>query len=116
MELQERVSILTQGAELACKAGVLTLKEASFAQQAIDAFKQNVSHKEAFEILIKIAQKGQKNGAYTLQDAYLLYLASQNYESSIPVPVQAQPVPQPAPQPAPQVVEQPEKKTRKKES
>ena len=101
MELQERISILTQGAELAQKAGILTLAEASLAKQAIDALNNNVSHKSAFEILIKIALKGQKNGAYTLRDAYFLYLASENIESAVPQP-----------EPAPE-----EKKTRtKKES
>ena len=94
MELQERINVLIQGVELAQKAGVLSLDEAYYAKQAIDALKNNVSHKEAFEILIKIATTGQKKGVYTLRDAHLLYLASENYESVIPQPVSAQPVPE----------------------
>lgn len=100
MELQERFDILKQGAELAQKSGALTLDEAYYAKQAIDALKNNVSHKEAFNILIKIATTGQKKGVYTLRDAHLIYLASENYESVIP-----QPVPQPVV--AQPVVEQP---------
>jgi len=109
MNLQERISVLTQGAEIAQRNGILTLDEAALAKQAIDALKNNVSHKAAFDILIKIVTNGQKKGVYTLKDAYVLYLASENIESVIPVPVQQ---PQPQPQPTPE-----EKKSRtKKES
>ena len=58
MELQERIHVLTQGAEIAQKNGVLTLDEAYYAKQAIDALKKGVSIKEALEILIKIATNG----------------------------------------------------------
>lgn len=114
MELQERISVLTQSAELAQKSGALTIDEAYYAKQAIDALKKNVSLKEAFEILIEVAKTGQKKGVYTLRDSYLIYLASDNYESVINPPV-VQPAPQPQVQP-PQPT-QTEKKTRtKKES
>lgn len=96
MELQERINVLTQGAELAQKNGVLTLNDAYYAKQALDALKNNVSHKEAFEILVKIINQGQKKGVYALRDSYLLYLALDNYESVIPVP--AVPAADPAPQ------------------
>ena len=109
MDLQERINVLTQGAELAQKNGALTLNDAYYAKQAIDALNNNVSHKEAFEILIKIATTGQKKGVYSLKDAYLLYLAVENYESVIPVPVQTSPAPA---APAPQTG----KRTTKKES
>lgn len=132
MDLQERISILKQGAEIAQKSGILTLDEAYVAKQAIDALNNNAMYETAFDILIKIAINAQKSGAYSLRDAYLLYLASENIESAIPsqqppqqvqvqkVPEQPQVQEQPAPQP--QVQEQPastptEKKGRtKKES
>ena len=86
MELQERINVLIQGAEIAQKNGALTLDEAYYAKQAVDALKNNVSHKAAFDILIKIAVSSQKKGVYTLRDAYLLYLASDNIDSVIPAP------------------------------
>ena len=101
MDLQERINVLIQGAELAQKNGALTLDEAYYAKQAIDALKNNVSYKEAFEILLKIATIGQKKGVFTLRDAHLMYLALENYESVLP-----QPVPQPVV--AQPVVEQPQ--------
>lgn len=96
MDLQERINVLTQGAEIAQKNGALTLDEAYYAKQAIDALKNNTSYKAAFDILIKIATNSQKKGVYTLRDAHILYLASENIESVIPQP-------QPQPQPKPQV-------------
>ena len=113
MELQERINVLIQGVELTQKAGALSLDEAYYAKQAIDALKKNVSLKEAFEILIQVAKTGQKKGVYTLRDSYLLYLASEDYESVINQPV-AQPAPQPQVQP-PQPT-QIEKKTRTKKT
>lgn len=114
MELQERINILTQGAELAQKNGALTLDDAYYAKQAIDALKGNVAHKAAFDILTKIANAGQKKGVYTLRDAYLLYLATENIESVIPTPVHAQPAQ--APQPAPAQVSEKKTPRTKKES
>ena len=111
MDLQERINVLTQGAEIAQKNGVLTLDEAYYAKQAIDALKNNTLHKTALEILIKIAVNGQKKGIYTLKDAYVLYLASENIDSVIPIP----PV-EPAPtEPAPAPTDK-KPKTTKKES
>lgn len=86
MELQERIDVLIQSAELAQKNGALTLNDAYYAKQAVDALRNNTAFKEAFEILIKIANIGQKNGVYTLRDSYLIYLATENYESALPVP------------------------------
>lgn len=97
MDLQERINVLQQGAEIAQKNGALTLDEAYYAKQAIDALKNNTAHKAAFEILIKTAINAQKKGVYTLRDAYVLYLASENIESVIPVPVPQQPAPQAQP-------------------
>lgn len=111
MDLNERINVLTQGAEIAQKNGALTLDEAYYAKQAIDALKNNTAHKTAFDILIKIAINAQKKGVYSLRDAHVLYLASENIESVIPAPAPA-PVQQDA------TVQQAEKKGRatKKES
>ena len=98
MELQERINVLTQGAEIAQKKGVLSLKEAYYAKIALDALKNNTSIKEALNILVNVANTGQKGGAYTLNDAALLYLASDNIESIFQAP-QPQPAPQPVQQP-----------------
>jgi hypothetical protein len=97
MELQDRINVLIQGAEIAQKGGALTLDEAYIAKQAVDALKNNTSYKEAFEILRKIVTTGQKKGVYSLKDSYLLYMSLENYLSVLPQPVQ-----QPAPQPVPQ--------------
>jgi len=112
MDLQERINVLTQGAEIAQKNGVLTLDEAYYAKQAIDALKNNTLHKTALEILIKIAVNGQKKGIYTLKDAYVLYLASENIDSVIPV---QQPAEQATATPAPTPTEK-KSKSMKKES
>ena len=79
MDLQERINVLTQGAELAQKNGALTLNDAYYAKQAIDALNNNVSHKEAFEILIKIAATGQKKGIYTFEESALIYKAIKTF-------------------------------------
>jgi hypothetical protein len=115
MELQERINVLIQGVELDQKAGVLSLDEAYYAKQAIDALKKGVSLKEAFEVLIQVITIGQKKGVYTLRDSYLLYLAIDNYESAItpPAPQVQQPIQQLVQQPTPQTEV---KKPRKKES
>jgi hypothetical protein len=112
MDLQERIGVLIQGVELAQKKGVLTLDDAYYAKQAVDALKNNVSLREAFSIINKTVNIGQKGGVYSLRDSYYLYLALDNYESviSIPAPAPA-PVQAPAPAPANNVEEQPDKKT-----
>ena len=84
MDLQERIKVLFQSAELAQKAGALTIDDAYMAKRAMDALKSNVAYREAFSILIGIAEKGQKKGAYTLRDSYLIYLAIEGYENVIP--------------------------------
>lgn len=110
MELQERIAVLIQGVELAQKKGALTLDDAYYAKQAVDALKNNVSLRNAFSIINKIVNIGQKGGAYSLRDSYYLYLALDNYESviSIPAPV---PVQTPTPAPVDNTEEQSDKKT-----
>lgn len=101
MDLQERINVLFQGAELAQKAGALTIDDAYIAKKAMDALRNNVAYREAFTILGDIAEKGQKAGVFSLKDAFLLYSAISGYEQVIPneMPIQE---PQPAPQQAPQ--------------
>lgn len=97
MELQERINILKQGAELAQKNGALTLKDAYYAKLSLEALKTNPLHKEALEILVRIANTGQKNGVYSLNDAYLLYMATDNIEGAIAAATQPPVVQAPPP-------------------
>ena len=103
MELQERINILKQGAEIAQKNGALTLEEAYYTKQAIDALVNNVSHKAAIDILVKTITTGQQKGVYSLKDSYLLYIALDNIESTIPVPTPTVPPQVPTPTVPPQV-------------
>ena len=112
MELQERINILKQGAEIAQKNGALTLEEAYYTKQAIDALVNNVSHKAAIDILVKTITTGQQKGVYSLKDSYLLYIALDNIESTIPVPTPTVP-PQTEPVPTPTVPPQTESEKRK---
>ena len=98
MELQERINIIKQGAEIAQKNGALTLEEAYYTKQAIDALVNNVSHKAAIDILTKIITTGQKKGVYSLKDSYLLYVALDNIESTIPAPTPTAAAPQEEPE------------------
>ena len=94
MELQERINIIKQGAEIAQKNGALTLEEAYYTKQALDALANNVSHKAAIDILAKTITTGQKKGVYSLKDSYLLYVALDNTESASPVPTPTTDAPQ----------------------
>ena len=96
MELQERINILKQGAEIAQKNGALTLKEAYYTKLALEALKNNPAHKDALNILVGIANTGQKNGVYSLNDASLLYMACDNIEGALAAATQPQPQPQQA--------------------
>ena len=98
MELQERINIIKQGVEIAQKNGALTLEEAYYTKQALDALANNVSHKAAIDILTKIITTGQKKGVYSLKDSYLLYVALDNIESTIPVPTPTADAPQEEPE------------------
>lgn len=114
MELQERINVLIQGAEIAQQKGALSLKEAYYAKIAVDALKSNTSVKEALKILVNVAAVGQKAGAYKLNDAALLYQATDNIDALFQQPQQP-PVQQPVPTTAEPVQEKPvtTKKTKK---
>lgn len=84
MELNERLNILVQAAELAQKAGILTLDEASITKQAIDLVSTGNGLKTASNVLVQIAIKGQKRGAYTLKDAYFIFLAIDGIDDLFP--------------------------------
>lgn len=93
MELQERINVLIQGAEIAQQKGALSLKEAYYAKIAVDALKNNTSIKEALKILVNVAAVGQKAGAYKLNDAALLYQATDKIDELFQQPPVQQPVP-----------------------
>ena len=98
MELQERINVLIQGAEIAQQKGALSLKEAYYAKIAVDALRSNTSVKEALKILVNVAAVGQKAGAYKLNDAALLYQATDKIDELFQQPpVQQPPVQQPVP-------------------
>lgn len=77
MELNDILNVLIQSAELAQKGGILTLEEAGVANNAIELLKsQNVDEiKQGANALVSIAGIGQKRGAYTLKDAYVIFVA-----------------------------------------
>lgn len=95
MELKERLNILVQAAELAQKAGILTLDEASIAKQAIDLINANQGLKAAANALVQVAIQGQRKGAYTLKDAYIIYLATDGINDAFPVEQPPVPVEKP---------------------
>ena len=74
------------------------MEEAYYTKQALDALTNNVSHKAAIDILAKIITTGQKKGVYSLKDSYLLYVALDNIESTIPVSTPAVDAPQVEPE------------------
>lgn len=81
MELEERIDILSQAAELAQKNGALSLEEAVIAKQAIDICHKGGDIDVALKALSRIADEGQKKGVYTLRDAHFIYLASVDSEN-----------------------------------
>lgn len=102
MELQERVSILVEAAQLAQKGGALTLDDAYIAKQAVDICKKGGDLKLALDALTSIANIGQRKGVYTLRDAHFIYTAIDNLASFF------------TPAPEPTATEEPVAKTKKK--
>jgi len=81
MELDERIEILIQSAELAQRGGVLTFDDAVVVKHAIDVCKSKKGNvNEAIDTLIKLANVCQGRGVYTLRDAYYIYLATEPKE------------------------------------
>jgi hypothetical protein len=83
MELKQRFEILTQGAQIAQKAGALSLDDAVVVKTAIDNINSNVNIEASADVLIKVAEMGQKAGAYTLKDAYLIFAAIDDLPETI---------------------------------
>lgn len=82
MELNDRISILIQSAELAQKGGLLTLDEACAVKSIIDDLKEG-KNLEQIQDLMAIAERGQKAGIYSFRDSHYIYLAIENIESVI---------------------------------
>lgn len=84
MELEERMDILIQAANLAQKAGVLSLEDASIALRAIESYKEGKQVKSAANILVAIANKGYEGGVFTMKDAHLIYSAIEDIDLVLP--------------------------------
>lgn len=82
MELNDRISILIQSAELAQKGGLLSLDEACTIKSVIDDLKEG-KNLERIKDLMEIADRGQKAGIYTFRDSHYIFLAIENIENVI---------------------------------
>ena len=83
------IQILSQYVEVAQQKGVFLLGEAEILKRSIDVLVNNVPDNEihqnmAKNLLMQGIIKGQKNGAYTLNDAALLSKVVQFVNSSLP--------------------------------
>ena len=76
MDLNERFNVLVQGVEIAQKSGVLSLDNAVEAKNCIDKIQKGEDLKESLGLLVKICETTQKGSPYSLQDAHLLFMAS----------------------------------------
>lgn len=83
MDLNERFNILAQAVELAQKNGSLSLDEAVEAKKNIEAIQRGENLKECFSGLVKICEDSQKKGVFTLHDAYVVYIATENIDAEI---------------------------------
>lgn len=84
MELNERFSVLIQGAQIAQSKGVLSLDDAVYVKNAIESIKRNENLDIAVKILVRTIESAQLKGCYTLRDAYVLFIASHEIENFIP--------------------------------
>lgn len=84
MELNERFSVLIQGAQIAQSKGVLSLDDAVYVKNAIESVKRNENLDIAAKILVKTVEVAQLKGCYTLRDAYALFIASHEIENLLP--------------------------------
>ena len=95
MDINQRLDVIEQGAELAQKAGVLTLDEAYEAKSALIGIKSKGADMNSINTLIKVLEKGRSNGVYGFQDCYYIYLAINGIESAI-TPVETPDVSKPS--------------------
>lgn len=87
------VEILSKYVEVAQQKGAYLLQEAEVLKRASDVLIHNIIDQEinsimAKQLLIQGAVKGQKHGAYTLNDASLLHKVVMFISSSLQPPVQ----------------------------
>ena len=94
MNLNERFNILAQAVELAQKNGSLSLDEAVEAKNCIEAIQKGENLKERFATLVKMCEDSQKKGVYTLHDAYVIYIATENIDAEIDNFLNPQPEPE----------------------
>ena len=80
MDLNERFNILAQGVTAAQKAGVLTLEQAVTAKTSIDKIQKGEEIKQNLVSLVTVCEAAQKAGVFTLADAHLVFMASENIE------------------------------------
>jgi hypothetical protein len=104
------VEILSKYVEVAQQKGAFLLQEAEILKRSCDVLlnfiiDQEINVEMAKQLLIQGAVKGQRHGAYTLNDASLLHKVVQFITNSLQAA--AQPAPQSAPQSAPQPAAQP---------
>ena len=83
MDLNERFNVLVQGVEIAQKSGVLSLDNAVEAKTCIDKIQKGEDLKESLGLLVKICETTQKGSPYSLQDAHLLFMASDGINTEI---------------------------------
>lgn len=74
MELQDRLNVLVQSAQLAQNKGILSLEDAVVVKTAIDNIQSNKDIETSIKILIHVAQLAQSKGCYTLKDAHVIYV------------------------------------------
>lgn len=115
LDANNSVQILGQFVEVAQLKGAYLLQEAEALKRAMDVLFANSQDKDVNEVLAKQlliqgVQKGQRHGAYTLNDAALLSKVVQLVVESLPSEQQ-----QPQPQPQ-QVQEQPSQESKPVES
>lgn len=83
MEINQRLDVLIQSAEIAQKFGILSLDEAVVVKESIDNIKSNKCLKESIQVLVKTAHYAQSKGAYTLRDAYYIFISIDGIEKEL---------------------------------
>lgn len=83
MNLNERFNILAQAVELAQKNGSLSLDNAVEAKKSIEEIQKGENLKENFATLVRLCEETQKKGVFTLHDAYVVYIATENIDAEI---------------------------------
>ena len=75
MEINNRLKILIQAAQVVQSKGALSLDDAVVVKTSIDNIVKNENVINSVEVLIKTAEIGQSKGCFSLEDAYVIYLS-----------------------------------------